>query len=162
MAMFRNVLVPVDGSPPSGAALSLALAAAREWKATLTLCYAIDRGALHEEAVAAQMGDAEALIDADHAQGRSLLSSAKRRATRAGLSVAVELLEGNAAGAIVEFTKSHPIDLIVIGTHARGGTARLILGSTAEGVLRHSPVPVLTVRAAPPVRARARKERPDR
>jgi len=73
-----------------------------------------------------------------------------------------ELLDGSPAGTIVDYAKSHAIDLIVIGTHAREDLARLVLGSTAEGVVRHSPVPVLIVRTAPRTRARAPKQRASR
>ena len=44
---------------------------------------------------------------------------------------------------IFEYIKTHKIDLIVIGTHGRAGLARLIMGSVAEIVVNHSPVPVL-------------------
>jgi hypothetical protein len=40
-----------------------------------------------------------------------------------------------------------PADLIVIGTHGRRGVGRLVLGSSAEHILRFAPVPVLLVRA---------------
>ena len=36
-------------------------------------------------------------------------------------------------------------DLIVVGTHGRSGLKRFLLGSVAEGVMRHSPIPVLAV-----------------
>jgi nucleotide-binding universal stress UspA family protein len=49
------------------------------------------------------------------------------------------------ASAIVSYAASGRIDLIVIGTHGRGGMARLLLGSVAERVVRTAPCPVLTV-----------------
>ena len=48
--------------------------------------------------------------------------------------------------AIVEYAKGSDINLIVIGTHGRGGMAHLLLGSVAERVVRSAPCPVLTVR----------------
>ena len=48
--------------------------------------------------------------------------------------------------AIVEYARQHDIDLIVTGTHGRGGVAHLLLGSVAERVVRIAPCPVLTVR----------------
>jgi universal stress protein A len=48
---------------------------------------------------------------------------------------------------ILKFVKENNIDLIVIGTHGRTGIDRVIFGSTAQRVVRHSPCPVLTVKA---------------
>ena len=50
-------------------------------------------------------------------------------------------------GGIIEYAKSHPIDLIVVGTHGRGAVKQLLLGSAAERVVRGAPCPVLAVRA---------------
>jgi len=52
------------------------------------------------------------------------------------------------------------VDLVVMSTASRTGLAHLLIGSVAEKVVRHSPVPVLTLRAA--VRERARTRRRDR
>jgi nucleotide-binding universal stress UspA family protein len=50
------------------------------------------------------------------------------------------------ADVIVDQVGQHHCDLVTIGTHGRRGFARLALGSDAEQVVRHSPVPVLLVR----------------
>ena len=50
------------------------------------------------------------------------------------------------ASAIVKYAKDSDVNLIVIGTHGRGGMAHLLLGSIAERVVRIAPCPVLTVR----------------
>lgn len=47
---------------------------------------------------------------------------------------------------IVRYADEHDIDLIVIGTHGRGAVAHMLMGSTAEKVVRKAPCPVLTVR----------------
>ena len=52
----------------------------------------------------------------------------------------------HAAEEIVEYAKTHNIDLIVMGTHGRGAMAQLLAGSVAEKVVRTAPCPVLTVR----------------
>jgi nucleotide-binding universal stress UspA family protein len=49
--------------------------------------------------------------------------------------------------ALVEYAKANAIDLIVIGTHGRGGLERALLGSVADHVIRLAPCPVLSVRA---------------
>jgi len=54
------------------------------------------------------------------------------------------LLTGMPADEIVRFAEEENVDLIVMGTHGRTGLRRLLLGSTAEAVLRRAPCPVLT------------------
>ena len=50
------------------------------------------------------------------------------------------------AEAIVEYAKTHTVDIIVMGTHGRRALAHLLMGSVAERVVRTAPCPVLTVR----------------
>ncbi|MFN8515911.1 MAG: universal stress protein [Thermomicrobiales bacterium] len=56
------------------------------------------------------------------------------------------LREGAPASDIVAAAQEWQADLIVVGTHGRGGLGRLVLGSVAESVLRDAPCPVLVVR----------------
>lgn len=66
-------------------------------------------------------------------------------ARSAGLHSDVIIDEGNAAASILEHATSLSADLIVMGTHGRGGFERLMLGSVAEKVLRKAKCPVMTV-----------------
>lgn len=52
---------------------------------------------------------------------------------------------GKAAEVIITFAKEKEIDLIVMATHGRSGLSHLLLGSVAENVIRHSPVPTLII-----------------
>ena len=52
---------------------------------------------------------------------------------------------GNTADGIINCSKEFKADMIVIGTHSRTGLDRLIMGSVAEHVVRHSLIPVLVV-----------------
>jgi nucleotide-binding universal stress UspA family protein len=52
---------------------------------------------------------------------------------------------GSTADSIISCAKEFNADLIVVGTHSRTGLERLLMGSVAEHVVRHSPVPVLVV-----------------
>ncbi|MEF8863154.1 MAG: universal stress protein [Haloarculaceae archaeon] len=78
-------------------------------------------------------------------------NTARSRNTRAeahtiGLTVVTEIVEGDPHGEILEYVSEHDIDLVVMGTHGRTGTDRIVMRSVAERVVRRSPVPVLTVR----------------
>jgi nucleotide-binding universal stress UspA family protein len=48
--------------------------------------------------------------------------------------------------AIIDYARDHNINLIVMGTHGRGGLAHLVMGSVAERVVREAPCPVLTMK----------------
>lgn len=66
----------------------------------------------------------------------------------------IAILHGDPAARILELARRHRADLIVVGTHGRKGLRRAMLGSTAEAVIRLSPVPVLAARGkVRPVRA---------
>lgn len=56
------------------------------------------------------------------------------------------LQTGNPYEVILDYTKDHAIDLVVMGTHGRTGLDRYLIGSVTEKVVRMSDVPVLTVR----------------
>jgi len=47
---------------------------------------------------------------------------------------------------IVRYARTHDIDLVIMGTHGRGPIAHMLMGSTAERVVRKAPCPVLTVK----------------
>ena len=81
--------------------------------------------------------------------GRTLLGKAVGSAAAQHVEaegVLRELAAGQVADVIVEEATAQGCDLIVMGTHGRRGLRRLTLGSDAELVVRHSPVPVLLLR----------------
>ena len=80
-----------------------------------------------------------------------------RRARLAAETELVENAAGRVADVIVEHAKRWRADLIVMGTHGRRGFNRLLIGSNAELVVRHSPVPVLLVPAPAGAPRRTRK-----
>ena len=59
-----------------------------------------------------------------------------------------KLLLGRPADQITKAAKELNIDLIILATHGHTGIKHVVLGSTAENVVRHAPCPVLTVRAS--------------
>jgi nucleotide-binding universal stress UspA family protein len=144
--MFKQILVPVDGSAASARGLEEAIEIAKASGATLHLAHVVD-----EFVIAASKAPAawRELSEAIRASGEKVLADAEARVRESGVPVTSELLkatDGGAAGAIVRQARNLGVDLIVMGTHGRRGLRRLTLGSDAELVLRSSPVPVLMVR----------------
>jgi nucleotide-binding universal stress UspA family protein len=64
-----------------------------------------------------------------------------------GVPIHTLMVDGNPAHEVAEVAAREGFDLVVMSTHGRSGLAHLTLGSVAERTVRHSHVPVLTVRA---------------
>jgi nucleotide-binding universal stress UspA family protein len=165
--MYQRILVPVDGSPTSDRGLQEAIRLARLTGGRLRLLHVVDdlSFALAMDAYAGYSGE---WMEVLREGGRQVLANAKALATAAGLeaeTVLYDSVEGRVHELAVAEAQKWPAEVIVIGTHGRRGVGRLVLGSSAEYVLRLSPVPVLLVRAPEtPVQARpeAAEEKPMR
>ncbi|MDS0475616.1 universal stress protein [Natrinema sp. 1APR25-10V2] len=139
--MYDRILVPTDGSPEVERALEYAFDLARSHDATVRALYVVNvtgySGLPMETAL-------EGISDALHEEGRAAVERAAALAPD-GVTVETDVLEGSPSHAIVEAADPGECDLIVMGTHGRGGIDRLLLGSVAERVVRRASVPVLTV-----------------
>jgi nucleotide-binding universal stress UspA family protein len=137
----HKVLVPLDFSDPSLQALQYARRFAEPSKAELILLYVIE-----PVAYPAELG-VVINLDADLAE-RALGELEKLRLQHLGDYPATRCLvrSGVADAEIITTAKDEQADLIVIGTHGFSGLKHLLLGSTAERVVRDAPCPVLTVR----------------
>ena len=146
--MFKRILVPIDFSAPSEAALAHARTLAERFDSALHLLHVGEN--LFLRAVA---GDPHSLQEAAIRQLQDQLTEADRRRG----AVAVVERSDEPASEILRYAEAAGIQLIVVGTHGRTGLARLVLGSVAEAVVRAAPCPVLTVRstAAPEMAADA-------
>jgi nucleotide-binding universal stress UspA family protein len=74
------------------------------------------------------------------------LTAAVASAERRGVAASSEFLWGRPSDAIIDAAKKAKASLVVLGTHGRNALEKLLIGSTAERVVRLCPVPVLTVR----------------
>ena len=153
---YKRILVPVDGSPTSNSGLDEALRLARAGGSKIRLLHIID------DTLAFNSPDGAGVnyvLDALRGSARQALKDAGDRVRRARLEAETGLVEnftGRVADAIVEQARRWRADVIVMGTHGRRGFDRLLIGSNAELVVRHSHIPVLLVPAGP-AKARRRK-----
>lgn len=146
--MFKHILLATDGSTASEHAATLALGMARSSGAQLTALYVIDPYPYMN------MGEANPYgFDAYMAAAQQHASAVHAKVVAQGLegevkvAVALQVVEDVAAAhGIVHAAKRGGIDLIVMGSHGRGGIARLLLGSVANRVVAESSVPVLVAR----------------
>jgi nucleotide-binding universal stress UspA family protein len=138
-----SVLCAVDDSPPARAAYDAALAIARDRRAGLELLRVLPIDADVAEAYEREGRDLGGVAEF-YREYESPLATLAAQARAAGVHARTRVIGAQDVGAaIVQYAGDHGADLIVIGTHARVGLARMLLGSTAESVLRHSDVPVL-------------------
>lgn len=144
--MYKNILVPVDGSDTSEFAAQAAIKLAQEQQAKLRFVYVIETNIfLYNDGYI----DIGALLAAQRQTGKSILDKVEARGKLAGVICQTVLLEAEGervARVIADEAQRWPADLIAMGTHGRGGFDHLIFGSVAEGVVHITTVPILLMR----------------
>lgn len=147
--MYRRILVPLDGSPFGEHALPTAMALAGRMGAQLHL-------ATVALPATPEMSDSNRAVprgedarDRGQARAGQYLEEVQERIRKVGFegTVGTEVISaGNTAHSLVRHLVDLEVDLVVMTTHGRGPIQRAWLGSTADGVIRRSPVPVLLLR----------------
>jgi nucleotide-binding universal stress UspA family protein len=130
--MFERILVPLDGSDTAEAALAyVALLPSDRARLLAVECDRVDLSA-----VCTAARDCKAYLEALAAPLRDH-----------GRDVDTLVAFGNPAEQILALAAA--ADLVVMGSHGHGGVRRFVLGSVADEVARHAPVPVMIVRGGP-------------
>lgn len=127
---FQRILVPIDLSPCSAAALQLAAQLAEVHAATLQVLHARSDAS---EAVAAEQAEVEQFVASVLGDGAPL--------------PVVHVTSGSPRDVILTFVERLKCDVIVLGTNGRTGRTRMLAGSVAESVVRAAACPVVTVRS---------------
>ncbi len=138
------ILVPTDFSPGAEPALRWAATLADASNAEILLLHVLD---FLTPALVAATPEVGVWIDDEmvqHVRGEASASIAREAARLARARTMIR--EGMPRSAILEVAAESEADLIVMGTHGRTGLAHMLIGSVAEHVVRHSSIPVLTVR----------------
>ena len=145
--MFTHILVPTDFSEPSDAALDYARTLAASFGSAVHLLHVVEApfvtGPLGTPVFVAEGLTVHGQLF-EEAKGR--LEKLVTAADRSRGNVTTDVIVGTSARTILDYALDHGMDLIVMGTHGRGGMAHLLMGSVAEKVVRSAPCPVLTVR----------------
>jgi nucleotide-binding universal stress UspA family protein len=143
MSQFKRILVPVDFSPCSDAAVEHAWQLGRVFGAEIHLVY-VWKPSLFT-ATAESPGLSLTSFAATEAGDR--MKGCLERLEGKGARVMGRLEQGDPEHVILELASRDGYDLIVMGTHGRTGVAHLVRGSVAEHVVRRAPCPVLTIHA---------------
>jgi nucleotide-binding universal stress UspA family protein len=148
-AMFKNILIPTDGSAESQKAAVQGIALAKSIGAKVTGFFAAPPATPilyrnHLPAGLVQPEEHSRIIEKTAAR---YLQVIERAATKAGVSYEGHFVTNDyPADAILEFAKKKRCDLIVMATHSEGGLRDVFIGSVTQKVLHQSKVPVMVFR----------------
>ena len=146
MILLKNILVATDFGEASDAALSYGRDLARTYGATLHVVHVAENvfARYADDGSIAFLPQIQSDVEnAARKRMEGLVTDEDRSMLHAKPVVLTAL---GTAEAIVEYAHAHTVDIIVMGTHGRGGFTHLLMGSVAERVVRTAPCPVLTVR----------------
>ncbi len=140
---IQKILVPVDFSSCSGRALSYAIGFAQQFKASIALIHVVELNYM-----GTGLGEIEVpLLENELRENASRqLDSLLETAVRAGVTAEAHLRLGRPWYEMTEAARTLGADLVIMGTHGYTGLKHVLMGSTAERVVRHAPCPVLIVR----------------
>lgn len=141
---MKKILVATDFTPIATAALRFAGKLAEQTHAELIALYA-DTFEPPAEFTARAVATVATAIGTSHVRAQEELERCIGQNVPASVTVRAVVVEAPPVIAIVSFARQNGVDMIVVGTHARKGLDRLLLGSVAERVVVESPVPVLIV-----------------
>jgi nucleotide-binding universal stress UspA family protein len=127
---FRKILVGYDGSAEAEKAATLAITLAKKFDATIVVCHAFGHMPLNSKP----------------SEVRRLVNPLVERLAKLGVTTQIAIPDAVPAQGILDAADEHRADLIILGSRGRGTFANLLLGSTAERVLRYAKVPVLIAR----------------
>jgi nucleotide-binding universal stress UspA family protein len=139
--MFQRILLAWDGSDLALRAFDVAIDMTRRYEAEL-VAVSVAYSPAHAETAA----DRTETSDAAHRYLESTFAEVTDRASRAGVDVSHEIVDGDTpARALVDHAHEHGFDLIVCGHHHNGRAGRLLLTGLTQDLLRASSVPLLVV-----------------
>ncbi len=143
MTLYSRILVPTDGSAEGQRAVAHAVDLAEVHNAEISAVYVVNTAAYNGLPMETAWEGIDTLLRQD---AHGALETVEQLGERRGVPVDTTVIEGSPSKQILRLAETDDCELIVMGTHGRGGIDRLLLGSVAEKVVRGARVPVLTVR----------------
>ncbi len=145
MLAFDVIVVPTDFSDYSLRALAYGIGLAEMFDASVKLVY------VHEPAL--QVSDMAWVGINERTRNNSQIKEVRLNLERivseqtpADLSIQAVVLNGDAVEEIIHYANEVQADLIVMATHGRAGISHILMGSTAEHIIRRASCPVLTLK----------------
>jgi nucleotide-binding universal stress UspA family protein len=147
--MFKNILVPLDGSEGAQRALNAAIELSRRFDGELSLLCVFRHHSPLEASLSMvrARGPMDRPDDALKGYASDIVAAAKAHAIEMGVTPKESIIKrGQPARSIVEFAKGRRIDAIVMGSRGTGDVEGLLLGSVSHKVASLAPCTCVTVR----------------
>lgn len=155
--MFKNILVPLDGSEVAEVVLATAKGLAKELGSHVSLVRVVDTSAITRAVVPASsdigvvtddlQGIIDETVEAELKEAEEYLAGVAKGFTTDGIEVSTQVRQGVAGDEIIEAIAEDHIDVATVATHGRSGISRTIFGSVADHLIRESGKPVLVIKA---------------
>lgn len=143
---MKRILVPIDFSKPAINAFRLALDVASQSKGMVHLLNVIELPVLHDTLLAPVVDFEQALLTELKTKSESEFKKLSNRYNKGGVKVAFDVEFGPVSKTIIDYIGEHDVDLVLMGSHGASGMREIFIGSNAEKIVRHSPVPVLVLK----------------
>lgn len=143
---YNKILIATDGSENAKKAYLSGMNLAQLLNAKLYAVCVVPTHPSSSMPIGSRMMQWEAPFEVMRTEASKAIEEIIEAARINGIEAEPVLLEGHPAEEIIKYAQENEIDLIVLGTLGKTGLTRLLLGSVAENVLRHSPVEVMVVR----------------
>lgn len=143
---MKKVLVPCDFSKPAINAFRFALNIATRSKGTIYLLHVIELPVLHDTVLMPVLNYEEQLFKELREKAVSDFEKLTEKYKADGVKVLFKVEFGAISQVIQDYIKTQSIDYVIMGSHGASGAREFFIGSNAEKVVRHSPVPVFVVK----------------
>ena len=144
--LFHRIVVPTDFSDCAEEAWALAQRVAEALQSEVVLVHVFIEPPSYGDPMAVPPDKAWEAFEKGRQWVAEALDKIAAKAKDKGLTVRPLMRTGAPAQEIVDLATAEHADLVIMGTHGRGGVRRVLLGSVADRVIRLAPCPVLTVR----------------
>lgn len=143
---MKKIVVPCDFSEQAVSAFRVALDIASESKGEVHLLHVVELPVMHDTVLMPVLSFEEALLKELQEKANVNFKKLKDKHGKDNQKVVTKVLFGPTSRMITDYAESVKADVIVMGTHGASGIREFVIGSNAEKIVRHSSIPVLTIK----------------
>ena len=131
--MFKNILLPVDGSELSDKATKVAIDLAKKLDSTIIVLHVMDNKLIQPYEILEE-------------EGRVIINKTIKQIKKANVNYVKYMIYANPHDDIRTIVRKSEVDLIIMGTHGRTGIRKVLMGSIAQDTLKKTDIPVMLIK----------------